>query len=122
MYQGKKTKHRKHRKYEVGREAAETKIGKDKKKEVRTKGGNRKIKLLAGEYANVFLKNGKTAKRKIVTVVLNPGNKDFTRRNIITKGAILKVTDPEGKEKEMKVKVTSRPGQDGVINAIEEEG
>jgi small subunit ribosomal protein S8e len=117
MYQGKKTEHRKHRKYERGREAAETKIGEIKQKKVKTKGGGEKIKLLSsGKFANVVLKGGKAIKCEILSVVENPGNKDFTRRNIITKGALLKVKTPENKE--IKVRVTSRSGQDGVINAI----
>ena len=41
----------------------------------------------------------------------NSANPNYVRRNIITKGAI--VETPEGN-----AKVTSRPGQDGVINGI----
>jgi small subunit ribosomal protein S8e len=41
----------------------------------------------------------------------NPANKDYERRGVITKGAIL--------ETELGLaKVLSRPGQDGVINAV----
>ncbi|MEM3023047.1 MAG: 30S ribosomal protein S8e, partial [Candidatus Bathyarchaeia archaeon] len=44
-------------------------------------------------------------------VVKNPANVDYQRRGIVTKGAI--ISTPLGK-----AKVTSRPGQDGVLNAV----
>ena len=44
-------------------------------------------------------------------VIDNPASKDFIRRKIITKGAIIKTEIGDAK-------VTSRPGQDGVINAV----
>lgn len=116
MYQGRKTKHRKHRKYEIGREATETKIGEEKVKKLKTKGGGEKVKLLSENVANVLVKGNKPVKCEILSVEKNPANKDFTRRNIITKGAILKVKTPENKE--INVRVSSRPGQDGVINGI----
>ena len=43
-------------------------------------------------------------------VIDNPANKDFARRKIITKGAIIQTSDGQAL-------VTSRPGQDGVIQA-----
>jgi small subunit ribosomal protein S8e len=44
-------------------------------------------------------------------VTKNPANKDYERRGVITKGAVL--------ETEIGLaKVLSRPGQDGVINAV----
>ncbi len=63
-------------------------------------------------YANVVdpaLKQ--TRKVKILKLITNPASKDLTRRGVITKGAIL--------ETELgQVRVTSRPGQDGVVNAV----
>ena len=55
--------------------------------------------------------NGKTQVVDILGVIENTANPNYVRRNIITKGAI--VETPEGN-----AKVTSRPGQDGVINGI----
>ena len=115
MYHGKITKARKKRKYEMGREAVETTLGEEKRKRVRTRGGRSKLKLVSTRFANLVLKN-KGVKCEIISLVENPSNKDFTRRSIITKGAILKVKTPEGKE--VKARVTSRPGQDGVLNAV----
>ncbi|MBU7017266.1 MAG: 30S ribosomal protein S8e [Theionarchaea archaeon] len=101
---------RKKRKRELGRVFIETKIGPEKKKIQRTYGGNRKTKLQRSEYVNVVTKEG-TKKTKITSVLENRASRHFTRRNIITKGALL--------ETELgKARVTSRPGQHGVINAV----
>ena len=101
---------RKKRKRELGRVFIETKIGPEKKKNQRTYGGNKKTKLQRSEYVNVVTKEG-TKKTKIMSVLENRANRHFTRRNIITKGALI--------ETELgKARVTSRPGQHGVINAV----
>jgi len=100
------------RKYAMGRLPAFTKIGKEQKKIIRTRGGNRKVKLLSTEVANVYdPKERKHFKVKIVTIKENKANRHFVRRNIITKGAIIET------EKGL-ARVTSRPGQDGVVNAV----
>ncbi|WP_457742139.1 30S ribosomal protein S8e [Thermococcus sp.] len=103
---------RKKRKRELGREPANTRVAeeREKRKIIRTYGGNRKVRLVEALYANVF-ENGKGKKVKIIGVVENPANRQYARRNIITKGAII--------ETELgKAIVTSRPGQDGVVNAV----
>ena len=75
----------------------------------KTKGGGSKRILIASSQANVIV-DGKTQKTTIKTVVENKADKDFVRRNIITKGAII--------ETELgKAVVTSRPGQHGTVNA-----
>lgn len=114
MYHGKNTPARKKRRYEMGRTPANTTIGEEKKKVIRTRGGGTKTRLMKTKQANVLM-NNKWIRCEIITLTDNPANKDFTRRNIITKGAVLKLKTPEGKE--ISAKVTSRPGQDGVINA-----
>jgi small subunit ribosomal protein S8e len=104
---------RKKRKRELGRVFIETKIGPEKKKIQRTFGGNKKIKVQKSEYVNVVTKEG-TKKTRIMSVLENKASRHFTRRNIITKGALI--------ETELgKARVTSRPGQHGVINAVLEE-
>jgi len=115
MYHGKITKSRKKRKYATGGIPSETTIGDERRKKVRSKGGGLKVKLMSGKYANIVLDTG-AERCEIVSLVKNPANKDFSRRNIITKGAVIKAITP--KKKEIKARVTSRPGQDGVINAI----
>ena len=104
--------HRGKRKTEIGREQQITVIGKETKKAVRTLGGNMKHRVLTCEMANVYdPKAKKTLKVSINTVLENPANPNYVRRNIITKGAIIETNKG-------KAKVTSRPGQHGVINAI----
>ncbi|TLZ81848.1 MAG: 30S ribosomal protein S8e, partial [Methanobacteriota archaeon] len=78
----------------------------------RTKGANRKVRVLSAEFANVLdRKTSVTKKVKIVTVKANPSNPNFVTRNIITRGATIQ-TDLG------LARVTSRPGQDGVVNAV----
>jgi len=100
------------RKYELGSTPTLTKIGKEKRKKVRTKGGSEKIRVLSSEFANVLDPETKKIKKvKILTVVENKASRDFIRRKIITKGTVIKTEIGEAK-------VTSRPGQNGVINAV----
>jgi len=103
---------RQKRKYEMGRPPIETKLGNEKKKIVRTKGGGSKIKLFSIEHVNVVNpKTHKVEKVPIKDVVENQCSVDYSRRSIITKGAILETEIGY-------VKVTSRPGQDGILNAV----
>jgi small subunit ribosomal protein S8e len=109
---GRKRIYRIKRKFEQGRFAAETTLGEPKRKCARTLGGNVKVKVLNDKFASVTdVKSGKTEKTQILRVVRNPANVDYNRRGVITKGAEI--------ETELGMaKVTSRPGNDGVINAI----
>ena len=109
---GKKKPYRGKRAYEMGSDPTETKIGERKISLKRCRGGNFKIKLLACNTANVTDPlTGKTQKTEIKRVVKNQANIDYQRRGIITKGSIIET--PLGL-----AKVTSRPGQHGVINAV----
>lgn len=100
------------RKSELGKGAAETKIGERKVKKIRTKGGNNKKRLTNENKINVVNpETGKVEVAEILNVVENSANVHFVRRNIITKGAVLETSAG-------KAKVTSRPGQHGMINGI----
>ena len=103
---------RKKRKRELGREPALTRVVEEneERKIIRTYGGNRKVRLVKSLYANVF-ENGNGKKVKIISVVENPANRQYVRRNIVTKGAIVQTEIG-------KALVTSRPGQDGIVNAV----
>ncbi|WP_290900641.1 30S ribosomal protein S8e [Ferroglobus sp.] len=104
--------HRKKRKYELGREPVETHVGERKIKKVRVRGGNYKIKLFADKYANVYVPSeGKVVRVEIESVVENKAHMHYARRNVITKGAIIKTSIGLAK-------VTNRPSQEGVINAV----
>ena len=99
------------RKSELGRDPAETRLDEKRLRKIRTRGGNEKLRLATANKINVTGADGKTKVLDILNVVENTANPNYVRRNIITKGAI--VETPEGN-----AKVTSRPGQDGVINGI----
>ncbi|MDI9395875.1 MAG: 30S ribosomal protein S8e [Euryarchaeota archaeon] len=100
------------RKFEMGRESAETRINEVKRKNVHTMGGNRKVRLLQSNIANVTNpKDGKTVTATIENVIDNAANKHYVRRNILTKGSVIET--PVGT-----ARITSRPGQSGVINAV----
>jgi small subunit ribosomal protein S8e len=102
---------RKHKR-ELGREETKPQLGTEKKKIIRVRGNNQKIRMMVCEFANVTnQKTGKTQKVKILDVEKNPANIDFSRRGIITRGAII---DTEAG----KARVTGRPGQAGMVNAV----
>ena len=99
------------RKSELGRESAETRLSEKSLRKIRTLGGNEKHRLAADNKINVIDTDGKAQTVDIINVIENSANPNYVRRNIITKGAI--VETPIGN-----AKVTSRPGQDGVINGV----
>ncbi|OYT26154.1 MAG: 30S ribosomal protein S8e [Candidatus Altiarchaeales archaeon ex4484_96] len=115
MYHGKKNRAHKKRKNHYGRFPVETKIDKEKKTSIKCKGGGTKTKIVSTEYANVIV-DGKAAKCKIISFEENPVSQDYSRRHIITKGAIITVKTPD--KKEIKARVSSRPGQSSSLNAI----
>jgi small subunit ribosomal protein S8e len=115
MYHGVKTRANKKKSRFCGRPAAETQLGDDVRKKVRVRGGGVKVKLVKAKHANVLV-DGKHMKCEVTWVSNNPASRDLTRRNIITKGAVIDVKGPDGAA--FKAKVTSRPGQDGILNAV----
>jgi small subunit ribosomal protein S8e len=108
---GRKRMYRVKRKFEQGTFPAETTLAEPKRTMTRGSGGNKKVKLLTDKYASVTDKSGKTQKTTITRVVRNPANVDYNRRGVITKGAEIETALGMAK-------VTSRPGNDGVINAV----
>lgn len=112
---GMNTAYRKMRKHEIGEIPTKTVIGALKLKKAKSQGGSIKLKLCQTEYANVFDSEAKSAKKaKITDVLENAANPHFVRQKVITKGAIIQ-TDSG------KAKVTSRPGQNGIVNAVKME-
>ena len=112
-YTGKKYKHfHKKRKRELERAPIETKIGQEKKKKQRTIGGNFKLKLFSSTFINVTNPaTNITKKAKILKFESNTASKDLNRRHILTKGAVV--------ETELgKARISSRPGQHGILNGI----
>jgi small subunit ribosomal protein S8e len=109
---GKVKSHRRKRKFELGSNPLITKLDRERKKIVKTKGGGRKIKALAAQHANVYNPTTKKTKKvRITDIIENPANPHFVRRGIITKGTTI--------ETELGVaRVTSRPSQRGIVNAV----
>ncbi len=97
---------------DLGRAPTHTSVGEKKLRNVRGRGDNRKYALFSVDVANVLdRKTKKAVKAKITRVLENPANRNYVRRNVITKGAVLET-------EKGKAKVTSRPGQDGTVNAV----
>lgn len=100
------------RKVELGSVAIHTRIGKDKKKVDVRKTGLTKVRAFTAEFANVLdPKTNKAKKVKILDIVSNEANPHYVRRLIITRGAVIKTEAGNAV-------VTSRPSQDGIVNAI----
>jgi len=100
------------KKYELGGEQANTHLGETIRKTVKTLGGQLKVRLLRAQTATVTDPSTKTSKTvKIETVTGNPANIHYVRRNIVTKGSIIKTEIGSAR-------VTNRPGQEGSINAV----
>jgi small subunit ribosomal protein S8e len=107
-----KKMYRKKRKYEQGTFPAETLMGERKQKISRGRGGNVKIKILSEKQVSVTdPKTGKTEKTEVLRVVKSPANIDYNRRGVITKGALIETSLGPAR-------VTSRPGQHGILNAV----
>lgn len=100
------------RKFETGREPGDTVIAPTRKKVIETLGGNRKLRLLRCDVATVSDPvTGQSKKVRIETVLDNKANLNYIRRNMVTKGAVIKTEIGDAR-------ITNRPSQDGVINAI----
>jgi small subunit ribosomal protein S8e len=102
---------RSRRAYERDRYPVETTVGEGEVVIRRVRGGNIKVALARSQYANVLDEANKVVRVKILGVAKNPANKEYERRQVITKGALIKT--------ELGLaRVTSRPGQNGVVNAV----
>jgi len=100
------------RRHMKGSRPAHTHIGEEHKKTTPTKGGGHKTKLFSANKVNVY--NPKTKKHSIAeikTALENSADMHFVRHNTITRGAVLDTSLG-------KVKITSRPGQEGAINGV----
>jgi len=109
---GKRRASRTKRRYESGRDTAETQVGERALRIVNAKGKTTKPRLLSAKLANVTVpRERKTEKVEILRVVRNPVSADYDRRRVITRGAVIATRLGEAI-------VTSRPGQDGIVNAL----
>ena len=99
------------RKYEIDRYPNEPVNGSQVTVTRRVRGNNNKTALKAIDFVNLATGESKVRKSKIIKVLENATNNDYKRRGIITKGAILET-------QEGKCRVVSKPGQNGIVNAI----
>jgi small subunit ribosomal protein S8e len=108
---GRRRSNHKKRKHELGSSPTETRVDERKLKVVETRGGNTKVRAIQNNVASVAMDDGTTVQADIENVAENASNPNYVRRNIVTKGAIVETS-------EGLARVTSRPGQDGQINAV----
>jgi small subunit ribosomal protein S8e len=109
---GKRRPNRSRRAFEADDYPFEPVSGETVRSAKRTRGGTLSYGLRQAAEANVYDgSSGKTVNSKILRVTANKANREYERRGVITKGATI--------ETELgKARVTSRPSDDGVVNAI----
>ena len=97
---------------EKGRQPMFTRIDPIKTKVVGGRGSTSKRKALTISVANVYVPKKKAyEKAELKTVLENAANRNYIRRNIITKGTVVETSLG-------KAKITNRPSQEGCVNAI----
>lgn len=109
---GRLQKVRKKRRNDRGNLPIETRIGARHVFRKRVEGGSIKLKLSSVEKVNVAdPKTGKITRAKVLSVKENKANVHYIRRNIVTKGAVVETEAGLAR-------ITSRPGQQGIANAV----
>jgi len=83
---------RKKRKFEMGRQAANTKLGDKRIHEVRARGGSVKSRALRLEHGNFsWGSESITRKTRLLDVVYNASNNELVRTKTLVKGAIVQI-------------------------------
>lgn len=106
---GKTRSYRKSRKHDIGSKFSEPELGEKRVTVKETRGGNQKSVAKRSETVNLAV-DGEVKNVEIESVEETPSNPNYVRRSIMTKGTIIQTS-------EGKAEVTSRPGQDGNLNA-----
>ncbi len=85
--------HKKKRKYEMGRQAAMTKLGANKRTiSIRGRGGNMKVRALRLDSGNFsWGSESVTRKTKIIGVVYNATNNELVRTKTLVKNTIVNI-------------------------------
>lgn len=109
---GKYHKFKKKRKHSLSRNERKVKLEERKTKSIRERGGSKKLVLLSENYANVLDPKTKKSKKVLIKNVLEtPADRFLARQNILNKSGII--------ETEIgKAKITNRPSQEGMVQAI----
>merc|ERR1712100_133454 len=89
---GKRIPLRKKRQFEMGRPAANTKLGPKRIHSVRCRGGNIKYRALRLDSGNFnWATEATTAKTRLLTVLYNASNNELVRTNTLVKNCIVQV-------------------------------
>ncbi|XP_017396190.1 40S ribosomal protein S8 [Cebus imitator] len=111
---GKRKPYHKKRKYELGRPAANTKIGPRRIHTVRVRGGNKKYRALRLDVGNFsWGSECCTRKTRIIDVVYNASNNELVRTKTLVKNCIVLIDS---------ACIASRPGQCGRADGYVLEG
>ena len=109
---GRRVQARGKRSTEISTEKQFALVGEARRKVYRKAGGNTMVRVMAeNRVAIADPAKGTTKMGTIMSVVENESDPNYVRRNILVKGAIIE-TDKG------RVRITSRPGKDGVINGV----
>ncbi len=109
---GRLKQRRSRKKFELGRTPTETVMGKTVLKTIDSTGRYKKTPAMRIDYVNVTdPKKNQTFRAELLDVEKNPANIDYQRRKVITRGTIIKTSKG-------RARVTSRPGQNGILNAV----
>jgi small subunit ribosomal protein S8e len=109
---GRRVAMRDRRKFEIDRYPNEAILGAINVVTRRVRGNNVKSAFKTVEFANVADPASNTVvKSKILQVTKNSANKDYERRGVLSKGALLETNTGIAR-------VISRPGQHGTVNAV----
>ncbi|KTW28128.1 40S ribosomal protein S8-B [Pneumocystis carinii B80] len=88
----KRPHYRKKRKFELGRQPANTRIGPKRIHIVRVRGGNKKFRALRLDSGNFSWGSEAISKKtRIIQVVYHPSNNELVRTNTLTKSAIVQI-------------------------------
>lgn len=105
-------KARSKRKHQLGRTPTETLMGETSRRLVDSRSKNKKTPALRIDFVNVTdPSKNETVRAELLDVEKNEANMDYQRRKVITRGTIIKTSKG-------RARVTSRPGQHGVLNAV----
>merc|ERR1711966_86526 len=89
---GKQPQYRKKRKYELGRAAANTKLGTKRLRTVRVRGGHTKYRALRLDHGNFSWGSEAISKKvRVLDVVYNASNNELVRTKTLVKGAVCQV-------------------------------
>lgn len=106
---GRTRSYRKSRKYDLGSDFSRPVLGEQRIEKRRSRGGNQKQVVKEAEKVNLAV-DGDVEQADIESVLENPANPNYVRQSLLTKGTVIQTSKG-------KARITSRPGQEGVVNA-----